>query len=324
MGEGPGGGLPGGSALSAPRGAFASALRTAVLATSPICVGIDPRPRSLPRAVYAGGADPGGLPAKEIAAGYVRFAQAVLEEARGLAAVVKPQAAFFEELLAPGYEAFVQVCRDARNAGFIVIADVKRGDIGSTAEAYANAYLAPRGAEPPVASAVTVNPYLGRDGIDPFVRTAAAHGGGVFVLVKTSNPSSADYQDRSVGERRVFEIVADDVEAMSRATSADGGYGIVGAVTGATHPDEVARLRSRLRSSWLLVPGYGAQGAGARECALAFDADGLGAVVNASRSLNFPWGDAPAPSDWRARIRSAVRQMRDDLARARDTRASIP
>jgi orotidine-5'-phosphate decarboxylase len=307
--------------VTAARGAFATSLRNAVAGTSPVCVGIDPRPRSLPRAVYPGGRDPSGLPADEIASGYVRFAQAVIEEARGLAAVVKPQAAFFEELLAPGYAAFVEVCRHARSAGMVVIADVKRGDIGSTAEAYAQAYLAPQRGAPPVAAAVTVNPYLGRDGIDPFVKVAAEHGGGVFVLVKTSNKSSADYQDRAVADRRLFEVVADDVEAMSRATASADGYGIVGAVAGATHPAEVARLRSRLRSCWLLVPGYGAQGAGAAEAAVAFDGDGLGAVVNASRSLNFPWGDGPAPDDWRARIRAAMQSMRDDLARARDARA---
>lgn len=301
-------------------GNFATALRKAVSATSAICVGIDPRPRALPRDVYPAGRSVESLSAAEIAAGYVRFSQAVLEEARAFARVVKPQAAFFEELLAPGYEAFVQVCRDARSAGFVVIADVKRGDIGSTAEAYAQAYLAPRFEQPPLASAVTVNPWLGKDGIEPFVRTAAANDGGVFVLVKTSNPSSADYQDRLVGEDRLFEIVARDVEAMSRATAGPDGYGIVGAVTGATHPDELVRLRARLQSSWLLVPGYGAQGAGAKEAVQAFDADGFGAVINASRSLNFPWGDGAAPWDWKARIRAAMQQMRDDLARARDRR----
>jgi orotidine-5'-phosphate decarboxylase len=249
----------------------------------------------------------------------VRFSEALIEEARGLAGVVKPQVAFFEQLLEAGFDAFVQVCRRAAAAGLLVIADVKRSDIGSTAEAYAQAYLAPQGGSAPLAAAVTVNPYLGRDGLDPFVKAAAAHGGGVFVLVKTSNPSSSDYQDRDSGGRRLFEIVADDVEAMSRATAARGGYGIVGAVVGATHPEELARLRSRMKSAWLLVPGYGAQGAGAREAAPAFDADGFGALINASRTLNFPWGEkSPAPEDWRARVRAAIVQMRDDLLRARD------
>jgi orotidine-5'-phosphate decarboxylase len=269
--------------------------------------------------VYPAGKSIESLSQAEIAAGFVRFSEAVIEQARGIAGVVKPQVAFFEQFLEAGYDAFVQVCRRAAAAGLVVIADVKRSDIGSTAEAYAQAYLAPHGASAPLASAVTVNPYLGRDGLDPFVRAAASHGGGVFVLVKTSNPSSSDYQDRDAGGRKLFEIVADDVEAMSRATAAPGGYGIVGAVAGATHPEELARLRARMKSCWLLVPGYGAQGAGAREAVPAFDAKGSGAVINASRTLNFPWGEkSAAPDDWRARIRAAMVQMRDDLLRARE------
>jgi orotidine-5'-phosphate decarboxylase len=300
-------------------GNFATRLRSVVDATSPICVGIDPRPHLLPRQVYPAGKSLEGLSTKEIAEGFVRFSEAVVEEARGLAGVVKPQVAFFEQLLEAGFDAFVRVCRRASEAGLVVIADVKRSDIGTTAEAYAQAYLAPQGGHPPLAAAVTVNPYLGRDGLDPFVRAAAANGGGVFVLVKTSNPSSADYQDRDVAGRRLFEIVADDVEAMSRKTADQDAYGIVGAVVGATHPEELGRLRARMKSAWLLVPGYGAQGAGAREAAPAFDAAGFGALINASRTLNFPWGEkSPAPHDWRAAIRAAMVQMRDELLRARD------
>jgi orotidine-5'-phosphate decarboxylase len=298
---------------------FATRLRDVVARTSPICVGIDPRPRSLPKSVYAAGVPVDDLDSAQIARGYVRFAEAVIEQARGVAGVVKPQVAFFEQLLDPGYQAFVEVCRMASSAGMIVIADVKRSDIGTTAEAYAQAYLAPHDGKPPLASAVTVNPYLGRDGLAPFVREATAHGGGVFVLVKTSNASAADYQDRVVAGRRLFEIVADDVEAMSRATAPPGGYGIVGAVVGATMPEDVVSLRERMRSCWFLVPGYGAQGGGARDAVRALDADGFGAVVNASRTLNFPWGDGPAPEDWRGAIRAAMHAMREDLLRARES-----
>lgn len=299
---------------------FAATLRDAVARTSPICVGIDPRPRSLPREMYAAHVPFENLSAAEITRGYVRFSEALIESARGLAAVVKPQIAFFEQLLEPGYAAFVEVCRLARSAGFVVIADVKRSDIGTTADAYAEAYLAPHGALPPLASAVTVNPYLGRDGLVPFVTCAAAHGGGVFVLVKTSNPSSADYQDRIVGERRVFEIVADDITEMNRGHAGADGYGLVGAVVGATRPEQITELRKRMTNTWFLVPGYGAQGGGPSDAARAFDAEGFGAVINASRSLNFPWGETPAPSDWRARIKGAMVSMRDDLATARDSR----
>jgi orotidine-5'-phosphate decarboxylase len=297
---------------------FPRRLRDAVAKTSPVCVGIDPRPELLPRDVFARSTPLESLSRSEIAHGLVRFAEAVIEEARGLAGVVKPQAAFFERLLEPGFEAFIAVCRIAAQAGLLVIADVKRGDIGTTAEAYADAYLAPHGGDGPVAAAVTVNPYLGRDGIAPFVAAARSHAGGVFVLVKTSNASSADYQDRESGGRRVFEIVADDVERMSRETAGGERYGLVGAVAGGTHAADLAALRARMPSCWLLVPGYGAQGAGAGACAAAFDAEGLGAVVNASRSLNTPWDGTHAPKDWRARIRSAMLRMREELLRARD------
>jgi len=299
---------------------FALTLRGAVSRTSPICVGIDPRPKALPRALYPSHVPFDQLDGAQIARGYVRFAESVLEAASGIAAVVKPQVAFFEQLLDPGFSAFVEICRMAHAAGFVVIADVKRSDIGSTAEAYADAYLSPHGSRPPLASAVTVNPYLGRDGLLPFVKRAAAFGGGVFVLVKTSNPSASDYQDQVAGGRRLFEIVADDVSAMNRDTMGADGYGIVGAVVGATRPEQITELRARMKSAWFLVPGYGAQGGGAAEAALAFDVDGMGAVINASRTLNFPWGESDAPEDWRARIKSAMLTMRDDLARARDSR----
>jgi orotidine-5'-phosphate decarboxylase len=284
-----------------------------------VCVGIDPRAHLLPRQVYPAGKSVDGLSVQEIARGFVRFSEAVIEEARGIAGVVKPQVAFFEQYLEAGFDAFVQVCRTASDAGLVVIADVKRSDIGSTAEAYAQAYLAPQREKRPLADAVTVNPYLGRDGLDPFLKAAKAHGGGLFVLVKTSNPSSSDYQDRDAGGRALYEIVADDVEAMNRATAGPDGYGIVGAVVGATHPEELARLRERMKSAWLLVPGYGAQGAGAREAVPAFDSDGFGALINASRTLNYPWGEkSPAPDDWRARIKRAMLEMREELQRARD------
>jgi orotidine-5'-phosphate decarboxylase len=316
MGEGSDADVPGDLCLSPPA-SFAATLRDAVGKTSPICVGIDPRPQLLPRSVYATGVPVESLTTAELARGYVRFAEALIEEARGIAGVVKPQVAFFEQLLAPGFDAFVQVCRLAAAAGMVVIADIKRSDIGTTAEAYADAYLAPHDGLPPLASAVTVNPWLGRDGLTPFIRAAQAHGGGVFVLVKTSNPSAADYQDRLIEGRRVFEIVADDVEAMSRATAADGAYGIVGAVVGATRPEEIVHLRKRMRSCWFLVPGYGAQGAGPADVVRAFDGEGFGAIINASRTLNYPWGEGAAPSDWRGIIRAAMLRMREEILRAR-------
>jgi orotidine-5'-phosphate decarboxylase len=268
---------------------------------SVLCLGIDPDPTALPAGFSA---DLRGVEA---------FARLLLEAAVPFAAAVKPNLAFFEAFGAEGMAALERL-RAAVPSDVPVVADAKRGDIGSTAARQAVALF-----DRLAADAVTVSPYLGRDGIDPFVRAARVNGGGVFVLVKTSNPSSSDYQDRDAGGRKLFEVVADDVESMSRATAGGGTYGIVGAVVGATHAAELGRLRERMPSAWLLVPGYGAQGAGARDAAPAFDARGLGALVNASRTLNYPWGEgSPAPPDWRARIREAIGRMRDDLLRARD------
>ncbi len=284
---------------------------------SVLCVGLDPRRESIPRIFLPAHVPTENLSPKEVAVAFEKFSIAVLELVAETCIAVKPQAAFFEDLLEDGYVAFVRVCRAARELGLPVIADIKRGDIGTTAEAYARAYLAPVGGKPPMADCVTVNPYLGIDGLKPFYDQATRHGGGVFVLVKTSNPSSADYQDRLVGELPLYRIVAQDVEKAASASTSGGRYGAVGAVVGATHPRQLEELRSAMPHTWFLVPGYGAQGATADDVVRGADAEGLGIVVNASRSVTFPWGASPpASGEWKSEIRSAAVKARDDLARA--------
>lgn len=284
---------------------------------STVCVGLDPRLEALPKDVLPTGCSAASLTSAAKARAFRRFGDAVIDALWDVAAAVKPQIAFYEIHHADGVAAYIENCREARRRGIPVIADIKRGDIGTTATAYAEAWLAPVDGALPVADAVTVNPYMGRDTLDPFLKVGVPHGGGIFVLVKTSNPSSKDYQDRMVDGHPLHEHVATDLAGLVPGE----GYGPVGAVVGATHPDGIKRLRHLLARSWMLVPGYGAQGGTAADCALAMDDKGHGAIINASRSLTFPWGaDKAAPAEWKSMIREAGIKMRDELRRARDAR----
>lgn len=274
---------------------------------SAVCVGIDPRFDSLPAALR--GAQRGNAEAQ--AAAFEEFGLGVIEAVAEHAVAIKPQAAFFERLRAPGFAAFTRLCAAARERGLMVVADVKRGDIGTTAEAYAEAYLGGDEFEP-MADACTVNAYLGSDGVKPFVQQAVRHGGGIFVLVKTSNKSSAELQDLEINGQPLCERMAALVDTWNQPRDASG-YGPVGAVVGATWPGHLERLRALLPASVLLLPGYGAQGAGAADVLPGFDAQGRGALVTASRSVTFPWGSKEAPSDWRGMIGTAAAAMRAEI-----------
>ena len=198
---------------------------------------------------------------------------------------VKIQAAYFEALGCAGYELYQDLTRVGQQLGYLVIADVKRGDIGSTAEAYAKAHLDVVGAD-----AVTVNPWFGTDGLEPFFLRARENGKGVFVLVKTSNPSSSELQDLLLqsGET-VYQRVADMVGNWGAGTQGERGYRSVGAVVGGTHPEQAAELRRRMPGVPFLVPGYGAQGAQAGDLVGVFDAAGTGAVVNSARAILYAY-----------------------------------
>jgi orotidine-5'-phosphate decarboxylase len=243
-----------------------------------------------------------------MAACFRRFLYELLERLVGEAVAVKPQAAYFEALGAPGYDLYLNVIGRAKELGYLVIADVKRGDIGSTAEAYARAHLEVAGAD-----AVTVNPYLGTDGLEPFFERARSGGKGVFVLVKTSNPSSVDIQDLQLESGLpVYRQVAELVNRWGEGTEGARGYRAVGAVVGATHPREGAELREVLRGVPLLVPGYGAQGATADDLGAFFDSSGLGAVVNSARAILYAYrkhGDV----SWQEASEREAREMKAAL-----------
>lgn len=277
---------------------------------SAVCVGIDPRVAQLPSEFRPARDTP-----RESAEAVTRWAAALLDVVAPLVPVVKPQLAFFECFGAPGFRAYHDTVMAARDRGLLVIADAKRGDIGTTAEAYAEAHFDVVGAD-----AMTVNPYMGRDSLDPYL-PHVRRGKGLFVLVKTSNPGSADLQDLWASEAPLYTHVAKMVHGIGRELVGTSGQSGVGAVVGATHPSELAALRKAMPDAPLLVPGYGAQGGTAEDCAGAFLADGTGAVVNSSRGITFAfrsgdhakkYGDA----GWRDSVRAAVLEMRDALAAA--------
>lgn len=290
------------------QGAFSERLHARVRALDTrVCLGVDPRPAAHPR-THPDRHD--GDPARTARA-VVAYVRDVLDATHDLIACVKPQSAFFEAMGIPGVIALAQLLADVRERGIPVVLDAKRGDIGSTAEAYAQAYLT----DGVFASdALTVNPYLGLDTLEPFLAAAEAGGRGLFVLVKTSNPGSGDLQDVVGADgRRMHERLADALADRSLELESDAdGYGLLGAVVGATYPDELRTARARLPRSVLLVPGYGAQGGRADDIVAAFDGAGLGAVVNASRTLLYPTSD----DDVATAARAAATAMRDDLNRA--------
>ncbi|NOX56176.1 MAG: orotidine-5'-phosphate decarboxylase [Planctomycetes bacterium] len=291
---------------------------------TPALVGIDPRLDQLPEPLVEAARRKASGPCELAAMAFEEFACRLIDVVAPLVPAVKPQAAFFERYGPPGCRSLQKVIRHARQAGLIVICDAKRGDIGSTAEAYADAYLAGRdpGAAPWAADALTVNPYLGRDTLDPFVRIARERGGGLYVLVRTSNPGAGTFQDRVSDGRPLYAHVAQMVEELAVETSdsaASEGFGLVGAVVGATYPRELAELRRAMPHAPLLVPGYGSQGAGAADVAGAFRPDGLGALVNSSRAINFafrrePYASQFGPERWEEAAEAAAKRMIADLA----------
>ncbi|MCS7045040.1 MAG: orotidine-5'-phosphate decarboxylase [Gemmataceae bacterium] len=278
-----------------------------------LCVGLDPRWELLPREVRANHAE---ATLTAAAAAYVEFCLRVLDVVAPLVPVVKVQSAFFEALGPAGMMAQQTVLHRARALGLIAILDGKRNDIAATAAAYADAAFAGTelaGRRLPIwqADALTINPYLGGDAVEPFLTGARAVGGGTFVLVRTSNAGAGLFQDLVSEGKPLYEHVAAAVGAWSSANLGLCGFGDVGAVVGATHPSELAALRQRLPHVIFLVPGYGAQGGSAADAAAAFRSDGLGAIVNSSRGIIAAFGvDDP---DWEAAVDSATRAAIADL-----------
>ncbi len=303
-------------------GNFSTRLHAAVRAkgTSAL-VGLDPRFDWLPADVVDAARSRLDDAQAIAAQAFEEFCIRIIDVVAPLVPAVKPQAAFFEEYGPDGCLALARVIRYARSQGLIVICDAKRGDIGTTAEAYARAYLAGSDLQAAAwgADALTVNPYLGRDTLEPFVQVANERGAGIYVLVRTSNPGAGTFQDREFQGTTLYQTVADAVEELSAATAGSDGYGCVGAVVGATYPAELVELRQRMPHVPLLIPGYGSQGGTAADVKAAFREDGLGALINNSRGINFGWRKGPLADQfgetrWEAAVEAATKQMIADLA----------
>jgi len=305
---------------------WADRLDAAVRAVeNPCLLGLDPHLDLLPPE-FAVARDESAPRAKRATA-LAAFCTELVDVARGRIAVVKPQIAFFEIFGADGMSAWEEVVAHAHRRGLLVIGDVKRGDISSTAAAYARAFFQAPGADPACAcDAITLNPYLGTDSVAPFLEACERDHRGIYVLVRTSNPSSGELQLH--GAPPLWRVVAAALERWGEETVGECGYSAVGAVVGATHADELAGLRQALPRAPLLLPGYGAQGAGASPLAAAFvDAEHRwrGGLINASRSIAFAYRQAEYQDlDWRDAAREAIDAMIGDVRGALGIPSSPP
>lgn len=284
---------------------------------SSICVGIDPMYDALPDAIAGEKSKRDVNDAGKVIDHYYAFITEVLNLVAPYVPIVKFQSAYFEQYHSDGVDAYYSLIHEAKQLGLLVIGDAKRGDIGSTSAAYAAGHLGDftgdDSDEYSSPDALTINPMLGMDAIEPFVSTALSLDKGLFVLVRTSNPGSKDFQDVKLDDGRSWsELVADTLSTRIESDKQYGrhGFSSLGAVVGATQTHTMVSMRKRLPKSIFLLPGYGTQGATGEMTKAAFDANGKGAIVSASRSILYPNSTG---GDWREAIESAVHAMRADL-----------
>ncbi len=256
---------------------------------APICVGLDPMLSYVPDFLQKKAFDMHGETLEGAAEAIWQFNKTIIDSVYDLIPAVKPQVAMYEQFGPAGLVAYRRTVSYSKEKGLVVIGDVKRGDIGSTSAAYADAHLGKVKVGSRTYSAfdedfATVNPYLGTDGIEPFLKVCREENKGIFVLVKTSNPSSGEFQDRLIDGKPLYEHVAQKVNEWGEGTG-NGLYTAVGAVVGATYPEVGRKMRAAMPNAFLLVPGYGAQGATAGDLKDYFDRDGLGAIINSSRGI---------------------------------------
>ena len=288
---------------------------------APIVVGLDPMLSFIPENILKEAFDDCGETLEGAAKAIVSFNKGLVDAVCDLVPAVKPQIAMYEQFGLPGIAAFKETVDYCHEKGLFVIGDVKRGDIGSTSAAYAAAHLGTVRVGSSVRTPfgedfATVNPYLGTDGIEPFLEVCRECGKGIFVLVKTSNPSSGEFQDRLIDGRPLYELVADKVREWGDSAM-DGDYSEVGAVVGATYPEMGAALRKKMPNTCILVPGYGAQGGKGEDLKGFFNKDGLGAIVNSSRGIIAAWKKDPYKGmSFADAARAAVIDMKEDLRQA--------
>ena len=287
---------------------------------APICVGLDPLISHIPDYILDEKIKEYGKSTKAVAEAFYDFNMAIIDKTYDLIPAVKPQIAMYEEFGIDGMIAYKNTVEYAKSKGLIVIGDAKRGDIGSTSLAYAKAHIGVSEILGEKVSGfdtdfVTVNPYLGTDGVKPFIDVCNSEDKGIFVLVKTSNPSSGEFQDRLIDTTPLYELVAHKTCEWG-AMSMDGEYSNVGAVVGATYPKMSAILREKMPHTFFLVPGYGAQGGTAEDLKPCFNKDGLGAIVNSSRGIIAAYKQEKySARDFADASRAAVKDMIADINR---------
>lgn len=286
---------------------------------NPSVVGLDPKLEYVPEFIQKRYLEEDGWSLKAASKAILKFNQMIIDEICDIVPAIKPQAAYYEMYGHHGMKALERTIRYAKLKGMFVITDGKRNDIGATMEAYTNAHLGTvrigeNDFEPFGADALTVNGYLGTDGISPLLKVCKERDKGIFVLVKTSNPSSGELQDRLIDGIPVYAIMGDMCEKWGSGQIGKYGYSSVGAVVGATYPEQLSELRKRLPHTMFLVPGYGAQGGGAEGVAGAFDENGLGAIVNSSRAVMCAYKKEDCNErDFAKAARREVIRMRDDI-----------
>lgn len=289
---------------------------------NPTVIGLDPRTEMIPDCIKNKYEDN----FEGISKAIIEYNKKIIDEVYDIIPAVKPQIAFYEMYGIPGMEAFKQTCEYAKEKGMIVIVDAKRGDIGTTAAGYSNAFLGKtklKNKEESVFDGdfITVNPYMGTDTIAPFLEDCKKYNKGIFVLVKTSNKSSGDLQDLELKNgKKVYEEVAELVKKWGQDYIGESGYSDVAVVVGATYPEQLKEIRKIIPNSYFLIPGYGAQGGKAKDIALAFE-NGLGGIVNASRSLMCAykseiWKDKFSEEDFAKATRAEAIRMKNELCDA--------
>lgn len=287
--------------------------------SNPSVAGLDPKLEYVPEYIVKKCFNEYGKNLKGASEAILEFNKGLIDALYDVVPAVKPQSAFYEMYGIEGERALHETIKYAKSKGLYIILDVKRNDIGSTAEAYSKAYLGKvdicgMEVSPFDVDCVTVNPYLGTDGIAPFVDDCIKYDKSIFALVKNSNPSSGELQDLMSGDKHIYEQVAECVNKWNEGTVGKSGYGAVGAVVGATYPEQAKVLRQIMKQSYFLVPGYGAQGGGAMGVKPCFNDDGLGAIVNSSRGIMCAY----KKGDWKEEefaeaARCEALRMRDDI-----------
>ena len=286
---------------------------------NPTVAGLDARIEYVPEHIRKAAFAEYGVGRKGAAEAIYQFNVELIDALCDIVPAVKPQSAYYENLGWQGMEMLERTIAYAKSKELFVIADIKRGDIGSTASAYAEGWLSGTKIEGEVfpafdADCVTLNGYMGSDSINPFLEAAKAQDKCVFVLVKTSNPSSGELQDLIAGDRQIYQAMGDLNQRIAKDTVGKYGYTIAGAVTGATYPSDIRDLRKRLEHTFFLVPGYGAQGGTSEDVHHAFDQYGHGAIVNSSRGIMCAWQKTGGNGhDFAQAARNAAIAMRDDL-----------